>query len=262
LAVALLAALVFGFSMPQPAHGQMPELSAAEMDDLFALAINSYQEGEFARAAASFERLASEHGPHAAYFYNAGASYSQAEQPGLAALNLRRALRLQPGLAEARELLTQLESAETARTFSHPVPATLAGLASPSFLAALGSAVFWLGALGCAAWFFFKRAHRPNASWLGPAGLAGLGLGLLLLAAAAFLWTTAYHPALSTVTGHAAEVRGEPSLSGEPLLTLAPASQVKLLEARGRWSFISLPDGQSGWVASEIIQPDMPQPGS
>jgi hypothetical protein len=231
----------------------LPVQSVAEADSLFALGNQLYAEGDFRGAVAAYEGAAETGWTSPALELNLGAAYVEAGQLGRAVLHFERAHRLAPRdpdiehnlrLARARVDVSPSPLAPTdavARWLSEHVGAH--GLA-------LGLFVLYLAVLGLVAVRAWTKTPRP---WLRRALLVLVPLGLLVTVAAVGTARYATQPRAVVVAGEAV-VRASPSPTAGTTATLPEGAVVPVMDARGGWHAVRLPDGGEGWVAAPMLE--------
>ncbi len=89
-----------------------------------------------------------------------------------------------------------------------------------------------------------------------PRALVGVAAALLLAGAGAGLAQSPEAGAeLVASSVPCLNLRPGPSLEDAPVRCLPPGRRMTLLESRGEWGKVRLPDDQVGWVALELLQP-------
>jgi len=98
------------------------------------------------------------------------------------------------------------------------------------------------------------RCRRPGIA-LGVVLLAGMGAGLLGPRAAA---TNPQRWARVTVS--VARLRAGATTESEQIGRLVQGARVRVLTVRSDWCQVAAPSGTKGWVAKELLQPEVPPP--
>lgn len=179
---------------------------------------------------------------------------SQAKQGkyGEATLSLRRALRLAPRDAAARQALNWVRAQTSSPLEETPAQTLARGLAVVPREPAL-----WLAAL----------LSIAATSWLLLAQRRGTGQrNALLLASAALLLAACPLASLviraaddgAVVLAAQAEARSGPSAADAVLFTTHAGQEVFCVESRSDWTRIVLPTGASGWLPSSTLEPIAP----
>ena len=239
--------LILGLAVPLPLQAQ----DAARADDL-------YRTGDYQGAIAQYEAVLSSGLASADLYYNLGNAYYRTDQMGPAVLNYCRALRLRPGMSDARENLALAESRTTDRITVMPrlflvrwIDALTQSL-SPSgwrwvvviLLALLGAAVVTL------------RLGRTR-------GLRKAGLVVTLVAA--MLWlvallftiraTVRYNDhAEAVVMRPAVTVKSSPEQQSADKMVLHEGTRLTVSDSLAGWYKITIADGTSGWCSEADIE--------
>jgi tetratricopeptide (TPR) repeat protein len=215
----------------------------------FGDANQQFKSGDFAGAAAAYEKILATEGPRASVYYNLGNSYQQLKQYGPAILAYERARLLTPrdpdllaNLALARKAATAFEEAGL-----HP----------------------WLDAM-------VHRLSRNEWSWLVAGSALFLGLlavvggvvrlprrGVMISTSVAVLLIATAGSALYLRRGEAvrgivlsegATVRLSPFEKAESLGTPSPGRIVRLGAKNGDFQYIEIPGANlEGWLASKDV---------
>ena len=207
-----------------------------------------YEDGRFAEAGRTYERIIERGVRNGHVYYNLGNAYYRQDRIGRAILAYERAARLMP---RDPDLQTNLDLANERTTdqIASEAPwfgrqaldgvtvneATVAATAS-GFLASL--------ALVC---YLLARQPRTRSA----TGYALLACSFVLLAATGFLGVKIYDGLANEeaiILQATAEVRTGPDASSEPVFTLHEGARVQLVEQRDNWIRIRLPDGKNGWL--------------
>jgi hypothetical protein len=208
-----------------------------------------FKSGDFAGAAAAYEKILESEGPRASVYYNLGNSYQQLKQYGPAILAYERARLLTP---RDPDLLANLALARKAATaFEEPglhpwLDAVVHRLSRNewSWLAA-GSALF-LGGLAVAA----GAVRLPRRGLL----ISACAAGLLLATASAALYLRRGEAARGIVLSEGATVRLSPFEKAESLGTPGPGRMVRLGAKNGDYQYIEVPGANlKGWLASRDV---------
>lgn len=214
---------------------------AAGFDD----ANRRYDQGDFKGARASYESLVQAGDRRANVFYNLGNTAFRQGDKKEAFLAYERALALDPGHPEAQANLRFLQREMGSKLPAQPWFAQAFSWPSPQAAAWLAAAGFWGLALSLAPLLWKRQAAMAPA----------------VFCALALLWggsTAAWHAtrgALWIVTADTAAARTAPA-DGSPLqLALPMGSRVRLLQERGAWAHVRLPDQSTGWIPTSAVAP-------
>ena len=225
-------------------------LFANELDQ----ANKQFKVGDFAGAAAGYEKILTTGGPNATVFYNLGNTYQQLKQYGPAILAYERARLLTPrdpdllaNLALARKAATAFE--ETGR---HPwIDAVINRLSRNEWSWLVAGSALFLGVLALACGVV--RLSR-NAM------LVAAGTAVLIIAASsAALFLRRGEAVRGIVLSENATVRLSPFEKAESLGTPGPGRIVRLGAKSGDFQYIEVPGaGLQGWLASKDVAAIVP----
>lgn len=223
---------------------------ASTLDDARA----RFNEREFDKAAALFEKATTSGPPSAGVYFELGRTYSELGDEARAALNFQRSLLLDARFAPARTALAKTET-ELGLPRRAPAWQTLVASRVPMDpLALAGTILFWLAAFLFLAGAFSKRKLGRF-----------VGAFCLLLLAAILITTvflcdpriTGRSAAMILTTGGATAL-SSPADQSEKVASLPQGSVIEILSQRGRWFYARLPGGAKGWVLTEGIVPLIP----
>ena len=223
-----------------------PFCRAADTNSFFAQGTVAYQGGEFAAAAAAFQKTAEQH-PSVGAFLNLGLAEWQRGHAGPAMLAWERALWLDPydrpareNLRFAREALQldgpELKWFETASTW----------LPSDAWVW-LAEISLWL-AVGMVTLPAFLR--RRKAGW--QQAVAAIALGVFLVALVANLGVLS-RTQFGVILRKDALLRLTPTHDSEIVTTLAAGEPARQLRSRGDYLLIRTPNTE-GWVRRNEFQ--------
>jgi hypothetical protein len=208
-----------------------------------------FKAGDFAAAAATYEKILETEGPSAAVFYNLGNSYQQLKQHGPAILAYERARLLTPrdpdllaNLAIARKAATAFDE-----TVYHPwVDVVINRLSRNEWSWLVAGAALFLGALALACGVM--RLSRRGVS-------AAAGLALLVISAgSAALFLRRSEAVRGIVLSESATVRLSPFEEAESLGTPGPGRVVRLGSKSGDFQYIEVPGANlQGWLANKDV---------
>lgn len=219
----------------------------------FSAANQSFQAGDFASAAATYEKCLTTEGPRAAVFYNLGNAYQRLGQYGPAILAYERARLVTPRDPDLLANLTLARKSANAiegPTFDPRLDAVLSYLSRNEWSwLVVGAAVFLGGlALLVGAVGLSRRGLRPY--FLSAAGLAGI----VILAGAAALYLRRDEANRGVVLSLDAAVRLSPFEKAEALGVPGCGRFVRLGEKSGDFIYVDFPASQlHGWLASKDV---------
>ncbi|MBI5066971.1 MAG: tetratricopeptide repeat protein [Deltaproteobacteria bacterium] len=248
---ALLCALAQAALLAAPADGA--PTPPADPAAAFREAHARYLAGDFEGAALRYQALADAGLTGAALHYDLGNAWFRAGRPGRAAAAWERALRLDPGDAEAEANLRLVRRAYAARPpWSRPEPLAERIAARVSDLAAaLAFALPWLGLWAALALRLGARgARRTLASALAAlCALLALGGGLLVAARA-----REQRAPRAVVVVPGAPLLEAPSDALRATLELPEAAPLRALAAEGDYLRVRLPGGVEGFVRKADVE--------
>ncbi|MCB0180441.1 MAG: hypothetical protein KDI62_19580 [Anaerolineae bacterium] len=223
-----------------------------------AVANQLYQTGQYSQAAQAYQQLVDQGYADSALFYNLGRAYDQQGERGQALVNYLRAEQLAPGDAAIAASLAQVRGDVTggeAPVTTPDLSTRVAGLTQPwlSFnqlaLLALG---FWI--VFCLLMIVLSNSRGAlRRSLTYGATVAGLAVVLSLVGLSSRALAVPHDQAVIVADEVAAtDSPGSQSVSE---FTLADGAEVTVVETRGRWVEIAVPQtGQQGWVPAEMVE--------
>ena len=232
----------------------LPMAQAQEEDTIFSGGNRAYEDGRFSDAEKVYRKLVDQGMVSEELFYNLGNTLYRSDRPGEAALWYRRALVVDPRFAEARQNLVVIKNRTGYHEFSlEGVDAWLSRMSRGEIVALL-LAGLWLVALSLATAFTVPRLKdwRP---------LLYLVAGASLFLAIASIWGLRRQAQqvtlqdLAIVTANEAVARTEPVPDSETVVELPPGSELRIIQRRGPWTYVGIPDELRGWVRTEDIAP-------
>lgn len=205
----------------------------------------AYQAGQYAQAAAAYEKLVSASVVDPVVFYDLGNAYYRQGKPGLAIANYERALDLNPNFQQAAENLEKALRG-TKRNLARPLPPAWEqavlfwhyGLSSRATRwAMLASwALFWAG-LAAYAW----RPHRYLRAALIVAAVASLAFG-------GSAWAKTHRAPLAVTIVEKADVRFGTSGQETVRFELFEGDRVTVDRREGGWARVTTVGGERGWT--------------
>lgn len=215
----------------------------------------AYRDGNFAAAAEAYAAIRATGVTAPELEFNLGNAYLKEGDLGPAILHYRRALRLDPGYADARENLgyarnlTRDAKPEERR---ESVWAPLTRLRLGVEAAAAGTVLALAG-------FLLVAAVRLVRGWNGFAAVltqaAAGALVLLLGSALLFEWTELTGAAEGVIVAPVVEVRSGPAESYTVSFRLHPGTEVEVLRESGGWREIRVTDRLRGWAPNAAVTP-------
>lgn len=231
------------------AHLQLQDAKAAD---------DAYRQGDYQTAIEQYETVLAKGYTSAELYYNLGNAYYRTEQMGRAILNYERALRLRPGMSDARENLALADSKVVDRIAELPVffvvrwVNTLCSRVSPEVWR-----VVWLvllAMLGVS--LVMLRLGRERG--LRKAGLITgfVVLLLLLLVSWLLLRSTLQFNAHSeaVVMQPAISVKNSPEEQSTDKMILHEGTRLTVSDSLAGWYKITIADGTAGWCRQAEIE--------
>jgi tetratricopeptide (TPR) repeat protein len=225
----------------------------ADADTLYALGNRLYAEGDFRGAAAAYEGAADTGWTSPDLELALGAAYFEAGETGRAVLHFERARRLAPRDPDVRHnlrLARERANAEPSRL--PPADAAARWLATTIGTGALVTLLFvcYLAVIGLVGYRLWKDEPMP---WLRRTLIVLVPLGLFVTVAAVNAARYDTQPR-AVIVADTADVHTEPSSGSAATATLLEGSVLTVLDARGRWRSVRLPDGERGWVTAAALE--------
>lgn len=230
----------------------LAQTSGRENSALWDEANAAYYAGDFASAAAIYDRIEASGMVGAKLYYNKGNALFKMGKIGESILYYNKAQRLAPA---DRDIAHNLA---IANTYTHnriePVPEFFlrrwvrglgsvmsgnawAGLSVGLFALALAGVLLYLLPLG--------RRVRRAGFWI---GIASIVLFFFVLSFACGAFSEAKNPSAAIVTNVSAAVKSSPADSGKDLFLLYEGDKVEIHDALGDWSEITVANGNRGWI--------------
>jgi tetratricopeptide (TPR) repeat protein len=215
----------------------------------------AFAKGDYSAAADAFRSAISSSAPSAGLYYNLAVAEHKSGRRAEAALSLRRALTLDPRMADARLLLSEIERSQGVALAPPNWREIVAEHAPIETLLIGGAALAWLGAF-LLLFVIFARAGRMR-----PLAAAA---GLLLLGVGVFLLSYLADPRISqrdvavVCDNEGVSLLSSPANQSATVTRLPAASSVRILQERGEWTFCRAPSGEKGWAPSNSLQAVVP----
>ncbi len=226
-------------------------------DELFALGNEQYKLGNYDSAAILYQQIHGAGYESASLLFNIGNSfYKQAAFPE-AILNYERTLKLEPANPDIHFNLSMANQQIVDKI--EPLP----GFFMSNWWESIQHSFdldYW--ALLCIAFslmvaisvFLFKTSSKSSAKqsyFFG--GLIAFGLLIVCLLAANSQYTERYRNEYAIVFDSSVTLRSEPAENSSELFVLHDGTKVQILRAEGLWLYISIADGNKGWIFSNAL---------
>ena len=232
--------------------------TATDAEALWEIANSAYNEGNFEKAAATYEQILSQNLHSAALYYNLANAYFKQDELGKALLNYNRASRIAPGDEDIRH--NQEYAEKMTKDSIEKIP--------EFFL------ITWLrsvrGAMSCTAWTLLSIVMLAVALVMAllyllaqRMSLRKVGFYTMAVAVLLFIVTSAF--AISErnqlvgrseaiVMSTAASVKSSPDRSATELFVLHEGTKVSIGETTDGWAEVRIADGRKGWIEEKRIE--------
>ena len=234
------------------------EPTTTDAEALWDMANTAYNEGNFEKAAASYEQILSQNLHSAALYYNLANAYFKQGELGKALLNYNRASRIAPGDEDIRH--NQEYAEKMTKDSIEKIP--------EFFLTT------WLrsvrGAMSCTAWtvlsivmlavalvmaLLYLLAQRMS---LRKVGFYSMAVALLLVVATSIFAISERNQLVgrseAIVMSTAASVKSSPDRSATELFVLHEGTKVSIGATTDGWAEVRIADGRKGWIEDKRIE--------
>ena len=234
------------------------ELTTTDAEELWDMANLAYNEGNFEKAAATYEQILSQNLHSAALYYNLANAYFKQGELGKALLNYNRASRIAPGDEDIRH--NQEYAEKMTKDSIEKIP--------EFFLTT------WLrsvrGAMSCTAWtvlsivmlavalvmaLLYLLAQRMS---LRKVGFYTMAVALLLFVATSIFAISERNQLVgrseAIVMSTAASVKSSPDRSATELFVLHEGTKVSIGATTDGWAEVRIADGRKGWIEDKRIE--------
>ncbi len=215
----------------------------------------AFSKGDFAEAIRSFESALAKAGPSAGLYYSLGIARQKSGERAQAAVDLRRAIMLDPRMVDARMALSEIERSQGVASIPAGWRERVAERVPLKALVITGCALAWLGAFALL-FAIFLRSERflPLA---GALSLVAVGTGSFLVG---YLADPRVSERNTAVVSEKAGVTllSAPADQSATVIRLPGAASVQILKRSGDWTFCSAPGGERGWVPGKFLEPVVP----
>jgi tetratricopeptide (TPR) repeat protein len=214
----------------------------------------AFAKGDFPAAARAYQTALSAGPQSAGLYYNLAVAQTKAGDRPQAALSLRRALMLDPGLTDARVSLSEIERSEGVTAVKESWQTKLLEHVPLAGLFITGAVFFWAGAFVLLMGIFGKQTFAPTLA----------GVIVTVLGAALFAVGVLADPKISDrsagviVSGDAVNLLSAPADQSPSLTKLPPAACVKVIRQSGAWTYCQAPGGEKGWLPTSALQSVVP----
>lgn len=214
----------------------------------------AFGKGDFAAAVRAYDAALAAGPQSAGLYYNLAMAQLKEARRAEAAVSLRRAVMLDPRMADARMALSELEKSQgiSVRADWRDAVAEKAPL---GMVFVGGAMLAWAGAF-LLLWGAFPGGRRGRR-------LAG-GLLAFLLGAGVFTVGYLSDPRIAGAKDAVVSADGGASLLAAPADQSAPVTRVpecapvRILQRSGEWTYCETPSGDKGWTSSSSLVPVVP----
>ena len=215
----------------------------------------AFARGDYSAAARAYETALSAGKPSAGLYYNLATAQLKNGQKPLAALNLRRAIMLDPRMSDARMALSEIERSQGISFQDRDWRTLLAERVALSVPAFAGAALFWAGAFFLL-WAIFRKPGQ-FAPLAGAFFLLMIGGALLVAGFQADPKISGRHAGV-ILTDKEVTLLSAPADQSAALARLPGGSCVQILQRRGEWVYCEAPAGEKGWIPSNSVESVVP----
>lgn len=213
-----------------------------------------YEKGQYAEAAKAYESIEASGVRNGYMYYNLGNARFKQQQVGRAILAYERARRLMPRDADikANLAIAGLRTIDQIRTPEPWLGRSILLSVTVNEAMAATSVIFGMATALCLG---FILSPAPDVRRL--MVRIGMGVGPLLLIGALLTSIKIYDEASRTeavLLTAVSEARSGPGETYEPLFVLHEGAKVNVVETRGAWLRVQLPDGKSGWIEQKALE--------
>jgi len=231
---------------------------SAQSDTLLDRAVRAYDNGKFEEALDIFRLAESRGGQSAELYYNMGNAAFRSNLIGYAILYYEKALKEDPGMANAAYNLNyvsryredQLENVP--ELFIRTWVRTLVRSLNSTEWAVISGLLFLLTLFALIVYIFTRNLTLRKTGFFTAAGT--LLLFVFALLAGIRQYQREQHPEEAIIVSPSAIVRSTPNSSGNDLFILHEGTKVHLLKSLNDWQNIRISDGRVGWVEKGTME--------
>lgn len=249
LVAAVLVLACTGTCSPTVRASDEERLTPDAAEEVFARGVEAYEDGRYGEASAHFAKLVENGLVHEDVLYNLGCARAREGRLGAALLAFRQALFIDPAHDDARANAAWVhERLGAPPSIDSPLREALArtlDVLRVDLLAAVFVVLWLAGALVAGRAVVLAVLGRPARFGFALAILGASALVALPLGARLALLESEDR---GVVVASRAEARSGPGATNPALFTVPEGSEVRLLDARGGFVRVAVPDGPLGWV--------------
>jgi tetratricopeptide (TPR) repeat protein len=215
----------------------------------------AFAKGDYPAAIRAFESALKTQGPSAGLYYSLGIAEQKDGQRAPAALNLRRAIMLDPRMVDARMALSEIERSQGAPSAPPNWLQFVSERAPLNALLIVGCGLAWLGAF-LLLFVIFAMGGRLFPA-VGAAVVIAVGVGIFLIGYLADPRVSERNSAVISEK-EGATLLSAPADHSATVIRLPGAAPLRILRRSGEWTFCSAPGGERGWVPSKSLEAVIP----
>ena len=231
---------------------------ADPLEELYTQANTAFQNNSFDQAIALYDSILTQGYESAEVYYNLGNAHYKTNQVAPAIYNYERALKLNPGHADARfnlkmanlRVIDNIEA--TPEVFFTRWGKALVNSNSSGGWGWVSVLAMWLALAGGAAFLFAKPIGVRRLGFYG--GIAALIIGLIFLLLGNRKLNKERNSLEGIIFSQNAYVKSAPDASGTDLFILHEGVKVGITEEYGAWNRIRLADGKEGWIETHTLK--------
>lgn len=234
-------------------------VTGSDTETAFAEANARFEAGDHAGASGAYEDLATAGHLSPELFFNLGTSKYREGKAGEAVLWMRRALHLDPGMAEARQSLHFLRTQLAFLEFAGGGIDRFLSATPPGAFRWTVSILLWSALIGLVAAFSFPALRGRRSTFV--------TLSLVATMAAVVAWRAGIYrekrvapERFATVTEKGSSAFTSPTPGAAAVIDLPPGSELRLVRQSGSWFYAEIPGELRGWVRQEAAEPLWPVP--
>jgi tetratricopeptide (TPR) repeat protein len=227
-------------------------------ESLFAKANKEYAEKKYEAAANTYQKVLDSGAVTASVYYNLGNAHYRLNNLASAILNYERAHRLSPNDKDINANLALVNSKITDKM--EVVPELFLKRWWTSFLlllsvqswSVLGVSALLLGFAGLIVYLFSLEYQLKRISFYSGLALIFLGVCFIAFANSADGYMLKHKEAI--VFNGIVNVKSAPDLKQKTLMAIHEGTKVRIVEAKGSWLKVELPNGNIGWVEAVALE--------
>jgi tetratricopeptide (TPR) repeat protein len=233
-------------------------IAAGAADSLFVKANKEYSQKKYEEAVNSYQKVLDAGAKTAAVYYNLGNAHYRLNSFASAILNYERAHRLSPNDKDINANLAFVNAKITDKM--EVVPELFFKRWWISFLllltvqswAILGVVALLLGFAGVIIYLFSREVGFKRLSFFSGLVLIFLGICCVSFASAAEGYLLSHKGGI--VFNGKVNVKSAPDTKQKTLMVIHEGTKVRIVEPKGEWLKVELPNGNVGWIEAAAVQ--------